>query len=81
MSTNTKQLTTEFIKFKLIQMPCCGHLLCWVNPRFPSYCPECGKRTLGKFGLQGCILINDEDAQLKVHEAAALRPKEVQLRD
>jgi len=30
------------VVFRLIQMPCCGHLLCWVNPRFPSYCPECG---------------------------------------
>lgn len=23
-------------------MPCCGQLLCWVNPRIPNFCPECG---------------------------------------
>lgn len=38
----TKQ--TEQIPFKLLHMECCGHLLCWVNPRYPSYCPECGDR-------------------------------------
>ena len=25
-------------------MPCCHILICWVNPRRPMYCPECGKR-------------------------------------
>jgi len=34
--------TREQIHFRYIQMPCCNHLLCWVNPRLPSYCPECG---------------------------------------
>jgi hypothetical protein len=55
---------TEFIKFRLFHMPCCGHLLCWVNPRNPSYCPECGK-------FQGLELknpihtqVNDEKAKL-----------------
>jgi hypothetical protein len=33
----------ERVHFKLIQTPCCGHLLCWVNPRYPTYCPVCGK--------------------------------------
>jgi hypothetical protein len=30
--------------FRLLHMECCGVLLCWVNPRLPNYCPECGKR-------------------------------------
>ena len=33
----------EIVKFRLFSMPCCGQLLCWLNPRFPNYCPECGK--------------------------------------
>jgi hypothetical protein len=24
------------VKFRLIQMPCCGQMLCWVNPRLPK---------------------------------------------
>ena len=27
--------------FRFIQVPCCGQLLCRVNPRLPNYCPEC----------------------------------------
>jgi len=23
--------------FRLILMPCCGQMLCWVNPRLPNY--------------------------------------------
>lgn len=34
--------TNEQVKFRLFQMPCCNFLCCWVNPRFPTYCPECG---------------------------------------
>jgi len=30
------------VKFTVIQMPCCGTLLCWVNPRRMNFCPECG---------------------------------------
>lgn len=35
--------TIELVELKVLRMPCCGHLLCWVNPRYPTYCPECGK--------------------------------------
>ena len=35
--------TNQFIQFRLLQMPCCQILICWVNPRRPMYCPECGK--------------------------------------
>jgi hypothetical protein len=30
--------------FRLIHTECCGVTLCWVNPRLPNYCPECGER-------------------------------------
>lgn len=40
--------TREKIEFRLIRTPCCGHLLCWVNPRLPSHCPECGTMILSR---------------------------------
>jgi hypothetical protein len=46
MTVMTIPQTTEKIPFRLFQMPCCGQLLCWVNPRLPSYCPECSKPVL-----------------------------------
>jgi hypothetical protein len=57
--------THERVTFRLIQMPCCGQLLCWVNPRYPNYCPECGTRVLNE--IKSCILISDEKAMLR-HE-------------
>ena len=30
--------------FRYIMTECCGIMLCWVNPRLPNYCPDCGKR-------------------------------------
>lgn len=41
-----KPTHNEQVKFRLFHMPCCGHLLCWVNPRLPTYCPECGEHVL-----------------------------------
>lgn len=35
--------TNEKVQFRLIETPCCRTLICWVNPRMPNYCPECGK--------------------------------------
>jgi DNA-directed RNA polymerase subunit RPC12/RpoP len=54
------------VKFRLIQMPCCGQMLCWVNPRLPNYCPECGERVLMKLRHTNpeCILETHEDAWL-----------------
>lgn len=34
--------TFEFVELKVLIMPCCHHQLCWVNPRWPTHCPECG---------------------------------------
>lgn len=59
--------TNERIKFRLIRAPCCSTLLCWVNPRLPNYCPECGKSILARLRLDGAsILQTDENAWLKV---------------
>jgi hypothetical protein len=41
----------ERVLFSLLQMPCCHTLLCWVNPRMPNFCPECGAHImLAKYG-------------------------------
>src|SRR3954464_12239419 len=43
--------------FRLIQLPCCGQMLCWVNPRLPNYCPECGKYVFAE--VKSCVLMSD----------------------
>lgn len=57
--------TTQRVVFRLIQMPCCNFLACWVNPRFPNYCPECGKFVFDK--VKGGVLVKDDDAELMYH--------------
>lgn len=54
--------TIEKVKFRLYHMPCCGHLLCWVNPRHPSYCPCCGKLVYPD--VKQAVMQSDEDAEL-----------------
>jgi hypothetical protein len=43
------------VPFRLIHTPCCGALLCWVNPRLPNYCPECGERIYAKLKFGGIL--------------------------
>jgi hypothetical protein len=50
------------VVFHLIPMQCCGQLLCWVNPRFPNYCPECGKYVFPD--VRGWPTVVDETARL-----------------
>lgn len=57
--------TNEPIQFRLIETPCCHTLLCWVNPRVPNYCPECGKyifaemkRDYKPFYTEGWLKVN-----------------------
>jgi hypothetical protein len=57
----SRQLT-ERVHFKLIIMPCCGHNLCWVNPRYPTFCPECGKLIFNEVKQE--VRISDADAIL-----------------
>lgn len=55
--------TNEKILFRLFQMPCCGQLLCWVNPRLPNFCPECGTNVFIK--IKWSVLYKDEEAWLQ----------------
>lgn len=57
--------TTERVHFRLIQTPCCGQLLCWVNPRFPSFCPECGKGIYPE--VKSAVVQTDENGILKLN--------------
>jgi hypothetical protein len=54
------------VPFRLIQTPCCHTLLCWVNPRLPNYCPECGKHIFLKLKFDG-ILTEAVEAWLETH--------------
>jgi hypothetical protein len=55
-------METERVFFRLIRMPCCGQVLCWVNPRFPNFCPECGKSVSAT--VKECVLKTDGNALL-----------------
>jgi hypothetical protein len=58
---------TERVHFRLIQMSCCGQLLCWVNPRLPTHCPECGEKVYRRIKFpegDPPILVSDENATL-----------------
>jgi hypothetical protein len=54
---------TQLVQFRLIQMPCCGQSVCWVNPRFPNYCPECGKFVYPD--VKAAVVVSEE-AVLKI---------------
>lgn len=54
---------TEIIKFRYIQAPCCKTQLCWVNPRLPNYCPECG--TCIASTVKEAVIYTDDTAQIK----------------
>lgn len=56
--------TTERVHFRLLTTPCCTALLCWVNPRLPTYCPECGTSIYP--AIKSCITHDDSNAILKV---------------
>lgn len=59
--------THERIKFRVFSMPCCGFNLCWVNPRLPTYCPECGSIVYKQLRFNGepHILLADDNAVLE----------------
>lgn len=58
---------TEFVKFKLITMPCCDTQICWVNPRIPNFCPECGEKVFTRLKVDPSrILVQDDNARLIV---------------
>lgn len=53
----------ERVQFRLLVMECCGVQLCWVNPRLPNYCPECGKHVYPQ--VRGMVTFLDTDATLR----------------
>lgn len=53
---------TERVRFRMLRCPSCGHQFCWVNPRLPTYCPECGDMIFARLG--DAVLYTDEDAVL-----------------
>lgn len=63
--------TTELIQFRLFQMPCCGQLLCWVNPRLPNHCPECGDHVLVRLKSGEHTRVNDKGASLRIDSEAS----------
>jgi hypothetical protein len=58
-------IVKEKVPFRLIETPCCHTLLCWVNPRLPTYCPECGEQILLKLKFDG-ILPEPKEAWLDI---------------
>ena len=54
--------THERVHFRVIVMPCCRHILCWVNPRLPTYCPECGVCVITR--VQAAVTFRDDEATL-----------------
>jgi hypothetical protein len=55
----------ERVKFRVFQMPCCGQMLCWVNPRYPNFCPECGDPALLTLKSGEYTRLIDDDAWLR----------------
>ena len=53
----------ERVHFRYIACPKCTHQVCWVNPRLPSFCPECGGHIYPD--VRGAVLISDPNASLK----------------
>lgn len=53
----------ERIKFRLIHTSCCGALLCWVNPRLPNFCPECGHSIFPQ--VRADVVFIDDEATLR----------------
>jgi hypothetical protein len=56
--------TTELVQFRLIPMACCGTILCWVNPRWPTFCPQCGERVYPT--VKQWVTVHDPEAVLEV---------------
>jgi hypothetical protein len=62
-----KEAIYENVHFRLIKTPCCGQLLCWVNPRFPNFCPECGTRIYPD--VKQAVIQSDTEAWLHLQVA------------
>lgn len=58
----------ERVHFRLLQMQCCDVVLCHVNPRFPNYCPECGKFVYPK--VKEWVVSEEPDAWIRSSHAS-----------
>lgn len=59
-------VTSERVVFRMIQCPKCNHLLCWLNPRLPTYCNECGQMIIGALRTDPSkIVVADHGAHLR----------------
>lgn len=59
-------MTTERVHFRFLVMECCSHQLCWVNPRLPSHCPECGARVYPD--VRSWVTMEDNQAVLRIKQ-------------
>ncbi len=64
---------SEKVQLRLYNMECCGHMLCWVNPRPPTHCPQCGKVVYPQ--VRGWAVVT-EDAWLRVGEDSAAKEED-----
>ena len=60
-------ISRQRIQFRLLETPCCHVMLCWVNPRLPNYCPECGERVYAQMKMGDCTH-QDVEAWLVIKE-------------
>jgi DNA-directed RNA polymerase subunit RPC12/RpoP len=67
------EATNQQVPFRLFFMPCCKFNCCWVNPRLPNYCPECGERVFMKLRVGDCTMV-DSPAWLRIENP---NPKEM----
>lgn len=49
--------------FRYINMECCCVMLCWVNPRLPMHCPECGRPVYPQ--VKSWVTYSDENAYIR----------------
>lgn len=56
-------MAVERAHFRHLVTPCCSSLLCWVNPRLPNYCPECGTRIYPE--IKSGVMTSDENATIR----------------
>lgn len=64
-------MPTEYVEFRLFVMPCCGHHLCWVNPRLPSFCCECGAAVYATLKTGEYTHIGPSAARLVIEDKTA----------
>jgi hypothetical protein len=62
--------THERVPFRFLSCPHCKHQICWINPRLPNYCPECGKDVTTT--IKERVFMRDDNAILTVHNVQQL---------